>query len=919
MKKILFFFFAFLALGIGIAIFAPANNADAALQCQNGTTTTYQQSWYGCFGETDASSCGGFCSSGWCYEPAATPTYETCPADSSSCSYASACSQTGTQTNTFYICGSPTTGCVRQTSTEFGGCSRNTNGQSCGTNLACSNGSCVSTCVSNIGQSCNINACGTAGGTVQCNGSCSGSTPATPYTVGASCNRNACGGTGTVTDQCTGACSASAPTLYSGACKSLANNLGETNSGSITNQCTGACSATAPADASISIVASPATATVNNGANVAYTATSTRDVGPTNYYIRIYESSTQRASCNKGTTCQYSTSDNNVTRTFVGKIETGAGGSVAATSNLVSTAWSKITTQLPDVNFSFNPAAITQGKSTTVQGWLTTSSGTGIGGKTIDLQCWNGNVGIEAWVYVAAGATETVAPDTGYTSFSWTPASSWKGDVSCRLNFAGDVNYLSSTSGQKTITVNPAQKCAAPQNLSCPTYNPITNILTLSWSPVNSVTSYLMEWARFDKSYGDTTGTFGGISRIVSGTSGDTSQLSMNTTFKLHARPETSLSSACSVPGAFSADIECYTGTCQKTSTPKTDSSWVPVPTAQGVKQCAITITHSGADLTDNSSVSYETKSSGVTSRTIAMDDNPTTGCNDNLVFQTSWPLTARVQSVAQSKSASHDLSFGYTVNTAGSGCVIKNATSNSSCASGNTSGENACSLPTISADQRTATKKHGISQNYSSAASTGYGGVHSDFSFNFVECTANAQCTPGSSSANSDANANKQICNIGITNNFPQNTCVDSVRPSSTINEKSAASGFQPGPDGIKGTADDIPWFKAGTYFIPVTDTDSGSGIDPNSCWYSLRDFPTGRLKDTTFRTYGTCGTTDSTIVVKVGPEIDPVTHAVTDNNCVSQGLERCEITVFASDKAGNTIFRTQTLNIDYTPPTAR
>jgi len=67
-----------------------------------------------------------------------------------------------------------------------------------------------------IGEDCNVNSCGTVGGTVTdaCTGSCSGSTPATPYTFGADCNVNACGTAGgTITNECTGTCSGSTPAV----------------------------------------------------------------------------------------------------------------------------------------------------------------------------------------------------------------------------------------------------------------------------------------------------------------------------------------------------------------------------------------------------------------------------------------------------------------------------------------------------------------------------------------------------------------------------------------------------------------------------------------------------------------------------------------------------------------------------------
>lgn len=63
-----------------------------------------------------------------------------------------------------------------------------------------------SCCSASMGQSCNCNVCGSCGGTIQCNGTCSGSTPGTPYLSTCSlcnscgtCNsgtQNPCNGTG---------------------------------------------------------------------------------------------------------------------------------------------------------------------------------------------------------------------------------------------------------------------------------------------------------------------------------------------------------------------------------------------------------------------------------------------------------------------------------------------------------------------------------------------------------------------------------------------------------------------------------------------------------------------------------------------------------------------------------------------------
>lgn len=273
MKKTFLISFILLSLGIGVVLLMPFSQVDAALQCQNGTTTSYQQSWYGCFGPTDESSCGGFCSGGWCYEPAATPTYQTCPDNTTgSCSYSSTCDESGDITSTFYFCGSSTQGCVSSTSTESGACSRSTSGQSCGTNLVCSSGSCVTSCVPSQGQACNVNACGQAGGIIQCNGSCSGSTPATPYTLGQSCTSspNACGATnGTIADSCSGTCT---PPSNPSTCS---NNVGETG-----YQCPSGCTAPPNKTLSVTVTANPSSGkaplkNVQIDASVGGTATGT--------------------------------------------------------------------------------------------------------------------------------------------------------------------------------------------------------------------------------------------------------------------------------------------------------------------------------------------------------------------------------------------------------------------------------------------------------------------------------------------------------------------------------------------------------------------------------------------------------------------------------------------------------------------
>ena len=74
----------------------------------------------------------------------------------------------------------------------------------------------ISRCAAGYGNACtsSANSCGqTNSGTIQCNGSCSASTPANPAGYGNACTSaaNACGQTSSGTIQCDGSCSASTP------------------------------------------------------------------------------------------------------------------------------------------------------------------------------------------------------------------------------------------------------------------------------------------------------------------------------------------------------------------------------------------------------------------------------------------------------------------------------------------------------------------------------------------------------------------------------------------------------------------------------------------------------------------------------------------------------------------------------------
>ncbi len=109
-------------------------------------------------------------------------------------------------------------------------------------------------CVPNFGQACTsgANACGqTSSGTIQCNGSCSATTPSNPANYGTSCfsSANACGQTNSGTIQCNGSCLATTPSNpanYGNVCFSPPNSCNQTNTGTI--QCNGLCSAVTPAE-----------------------------------------------------------------------------------------------------------------------------------------------------------------------------------------------------------------------------------------------------------------------------------------------------------------------------------------------------------------------------------------------------------------------------------------------------------------------------------------------------------------------------------------------------------------------------------------------------------------------------------------------------------------------------------------------
>ncbi len=144
------------------------------------------------------------------------------------------------------------------------------------------------------------------------------------------------------------------------------------------------------------------------------------------------------------------------------------------------------------------------------------------------------------------------------------------------------------------------------------------------------------------------------------------------------------------------------------------------------------------------------------------MDDNPAAGdCKNNLQFTNDWGTDAgaynfHVVSNVNSSDATHELGYGFQLSS-GTACVFQGL------ASGVCLGGNYCpgTSPVGISGARTVTSV-GQWSNSTDHSVLNFGGLYNDqnigeFGFNFkiVECTADSQCTPGSGTANSDANSN--------------------------------------------------------------------------------------------------------------------------------------------------------------------
>ncbi len=166
-----------------------------------------------------------------------------------------------------YVCNYYPPACTGDSSCAANTCSDSTCSDSCG-NVYNGTMNCV-VCDAAMGSACNVNACGVGGGTVQCNGSCSGAVVGTNAGSACTSQPNTCGDTSSGTLQCDGSCSASPPAVVDvcpsdpgiqcsvsecslacvwnagSACISSANACGDTSTGIV--PCWGGCTASLPA------------------------------------------------------------------------------------------------------------------------------------------------------------------------------------------------------------------------------------------------------------------------------------------------------------------------------------------------------------------------------------------------------------------------------------------------------------------------------------------------------------------------------------------------------------------------------------------------------------------------------------------------------------------------------------------------
>lgn len=179
------------------------------------------------------------------------------------------------------------------------------------------------------------------------------------------------------------------------------------------------------------------------------------------------------------------------------------------------------------------------------------------------------------------------------------------------------------------------------------------------------------------------------------------------------------------------------------------------------------------------------------------------------------------------------------------------------------------------------------------------------------VECTSDAHCQVG---GNSDADASKAYCNLPggtrDTANFPYNTCIDSVPPTSKMKK--------PTGNTIENDASVGPFF----IYKPLTGGYSGYlGVTPNTgnpnkrWWIYVQDTDTGGAGvDTCYISIN--GGVASTRVCNgwVSFWVGSQTAVDPKADCSSVGDDACTIKVWSRDRAVNTDTTTRRLSPDLT-----
>ena len=123
------------------------------------------------------------------------------------------------------------------------------------------------------------------------------------------------------------------------------------------------------------------------------TATVNRDVGPTPYFIRIYEGNTVIRSCGSGTSCSVNvTKSSSGTYYYYAKIERVDGTDTQATSNTVNVTWSGgVITTTTTTTTTVTTTTLPSGLSTTCSG-RTTSQDTATISPTTNWQTISGSL-----------------------------------------------------------------------------------------------------------------------------------------------------------------------------------------------------------------------------------------------------------------------------------------------------------------------------------------------------------------------------------------------------------------------------------------------------------------------------------------------------------------------------------------------